>query len=67
MKLREITGILAASFVLIAATSGSTTTPVRSFRSHLLAPASTSQVAKEKESPWYEPLRSPGFYDLTGS
>lgn len=67
MSLKEITGILAASFVLIAAASGSTTTPARNFHSHLMAPASTNQVANEKESPRYEPPRSPGFNDLTAS
>jgi hypothetical protein len=65
MRLREIIGILAASFVLIAAASASPTTPSRGFRSHLIAPASASHAAKE--SSVYEPPRSPGFNTLTGS
>jgi hypothetical protein len=67
MSIREIMGIAVTSVVLIAAASGSATTPARNFRSHLMAPAGTSQVANEKESPWYEPPRSPGFNQLTGS
>jgi hypothetical protein len=65
MRFRHITGILAASFVLIAAASGSTTTPARNFRSHLMAPAGANQA--HEESPWYEPPRSPGYNDLTAS
>ena len=65
MKLRAITGVLAASVVLIAAASGSTKTPARAFRSHLVAPARTSQTAKD--SLFYEPPRSPGFNTLTES
>jgi hypothetical protein len=65
MKLREITGILGASVVIIAVANGSTKTPSRTFRSHLVAPASTGQVAKD--SPVYEPPRSPGYNTLTES
>ena len=67
MRFIDIAGILAASFVLIAAASGSTTTPARNFRSHLMAPAGANHVANEKESPWYEAPRSPGYNDLTAS
>ena len=65
MKLREITGILAASVLLVAAASGSTKTPARAFRSHFVAPANTSQTTKD--SPFYEPARSPGYNTLTES
>ena len=65
MKLREITGILAASVVLIAAASGSTKTPARAPRLHLVAPGSASQTAKD--SPFYAPPRSPGYNTLTES
>ena len=65
MRLRQIAGILAASVLLIAAASASTKAPGRGFRSHLIGPASASQV--KEDNPFYTPPRSPGYNDLTAS
>jgi hypothetical protein len=65
MNSRDIIVMVTASFVLIAAASGRPTTSPGTYRTHFVAPIDADQ--KIDESFRYEPSRSPGFDDMTGS
>ena len=67
MNFRGMIVIVTASFVSIAAVSGRTTTSPGTYRTHFVAPTNASQKISESDSSRYEPPRSPGFNDLTGS
>ena len=67
MNFRGIIAMVTASFVSIAAISGCTTTSPGTYRTQFLAPADANQKISESDSSGYEPPRSPGFNDMTGS
>ena len=67
MNFRGMIVIVTASFVSIAAVSGRTSTSPRTYRTHFLALADANEKISEKDSSRYEPPRSPGFNDVTGS